>query len=178
MDEMTGVLEAFPALKNKYKLQRIYDLAQDLPLDVFGYIVVKIADDAKSSPSINDFKDQISRWRREYYAKYGRYYGQPEQEVKTGFDCEQCIDSGIIELFVDGKFSHHIRCNCEQGQKHWAKIPQWDKDLRQAFFPKAPTLSNFKPSSKEFGEFLMLAENWAKKIRTSENYWKQLGYDV
>ena len=95
MDLMAGMLEAYPALKNRYKLGRIYDLAKDLPNEVIGHMVTQIGDDAKSCPSINDFKNEISRWKRNYHAKHGRYWGQPEQSAQDlkPFDCLQCIDS-------------------------------------------------------------------------------------
>lgn len=177
MNEMTGMLEAFPALKNRYKLSRIYDFAKDLTPDIFCFLVNQIGDEAKNTPSINDFNAAISKWKREYYSKHGRYFGQVEMEHRESiFECLQCIDSGIVELFTNNKFSHYIRCNCEQGNKHWAKMPQWDKDLRQAFYPQAPGLQNFKPSKAEYGELLELANIWANKLSKSENYWNKLGY--
>jgi len=178
MDEMSGLLEAYPALKNRHKLARIYDLANDLPLDVFGNIVMSIGDDAKSSPSINDFKTEISRWKRNYHSKHGRYWGQQEtQETESAFDCLQCIDSGIVEVYsIGGGFSYHMRCECSQGSKHWATLPQWDKSLRQGFKPQAPDLLNFKPQTVEYGELMKKATIWASKLEKSVKHWHELGY--
>jgi hypothetical protein len=177
-EEIKPIAEAFPALKNRFKLQRIYDLAHDIPLDTFAFIVMKIGDDAKTSPSINDFKEHISKWKREYYAKTGRYWGQTEQfEKESTFECLQCIDSGIVELFsIGGGFSHHMRCDCAQGSKHWALMPQWDRALRQAFKPQAPDLLNFKPTTLEYGELMKKAEIWANKLEKSIKHWHELGY--
>ena len=178
MNEMTGMLEAFPALKNRYKLSRIYEFAKDLTPDIFCFIVNNIGDEAKNTPSINEFKSAISKWKRDYYAKHGRYFGQSEMEHKEStFDCLQCIDSGIVEVYsIGGGFAHHMRCNCAQGGRHWAILPQWDKSLRQAFAPQAPDLNNFKPQTAEYGELMKKATIWANKLEKSIKHWHELGY--
>jgi hypothetical protein len=177
LQEMTSILEAYPALKNRYKLGRIYELAQGVPQNVLAKIICDVGDAAKNTPSINEFKDAISKWKREYYNKNGRYFDQPAEVIKAQeFECNNCIDSGIVEVYSVGKteLSHHMRCDCEHGKKHWAVLPCFDKALRQAFYTKAPALDNFKPS-EEIGlheKFL----NFKEKLRPSEKHWLDLGY--
>lgn len=179
LQEMSGLLEAFPVLKNRYKLNRIYQFCQDLTPDIISGIISKVGDEAKSSPSINDFKSEISRWRREYYAKHGRYWGQKdESQTVKGYDCTKCIDSGIVEVCKQGttELEFFMRCDCSQGLNSFAKLPVIARELKAGFTFKAPDLENFKPTKSTYGELNEKFKIWAKKLESSENHFKSLGY--
>lgn len=179
MQEMASLLDAYPILKNRHKLARIYYFLENLPEEAISKIIMDIGDASKSSPSINDFREASSKWRRDYYAKHGHYYGQEKQvDGRQDFECKRCIDSGIVELYSneDQAFAFHMRCDCEMGKNSFAKLPMVDKSLKQGFNFKAPELRNFKPLSGLYGELDQKAREWYKIISKSEDHFSSIGY--
>lgn len=179
LQEMSGLLEAFPALKNRYKLNRIFNFCQDLTPDILCVIISKVGDEAKQTPSINDFKTEISKFRRDYYAKHGRYWGQQEIAAQAKeFDCKKCIDSGIVEVCKQhtSEIEFLMRCDCDQGKNSAAKLPFVANELKNGFTFKAPDLENFKPTQSTYGELKKKADAWFEKIKNYEQHFSSLGY--
>lgn len=178
MNEMAYLLDVFPALKNRTKLERIYNCFERIPLSAVAEILERVGDDAKHAPSISEFKEAAGRWRRDYHAKHGHYYGETKKENAGITYCDQCGDSGILEIYSVGteKMNYHMRCTCHEGKKHWALLPEWDKSLRQAFYTKAPALENFKPVSGEYGEIMKKYYLWKDKLNESFEIWSKMGF--
>lgn len=179
LTEINGLIEAFPSLKNRARLARIYFFLQSLPQEAAKKIIQDVGDSAKSTPTPNDFREMVSVWKKSYYAKHGNYYGAEKIENKEAYFCTICNDAGVVELYPHGKetMSHHMRCGCIEGLKHWSRLPEFDKALKQGFRVVAPALTNFKPTNGSYGEILEKYKTWRSVLNKSENHWKLLGYE-
>ena len=178
LSEIAPLIEAFPSLKNRAKLERIYFFLSGLPFEAARTVILQVGDHAKSTPTPNEFRELAVRWKNSYYAKHGNYYGVEKIENQEITFCEVCKDAGIIELIPHGKteISHHMRCYCEFGLKHFARLPVFDKGLKQGFRTNAPALENFKPTKGELNEIWTKFGIWKGLLEKSEIHWKNLGY--
>lgn len=178
LKEISPLIDVFPSMKNRTRLERIYSFISELPLDAAKNIINQIGDTAKSAPTPSEFREQASIWKRNYYAKHGNYYGKEKIENQDITFCWQCQDSGILEMTPIGEtvLSHHMRCECEFGSNHWAKLPQFAKALRQGFTVSGPHISRFKPASGEYDAINKKYKEWKAFLSSSENHWKNLGY--
>lgn len=116
---MAPILETYGKnFYSQHRLERIYHWVSHLTNEQMRIIVVSFIDEG-IKPDVPHFKAkaQVHRARSEK--------APSEQNVQ----CEDCADSGLVELLSNDNNLHLIRCDCLAGkQSHWEKLPEVRRD--------------------------------------------------
>lgn len=176
--QLESLIEVFPTLKSKNRIDRIFWFMKDLPENGFVEIFNSMIDNFKFAPTPNDFHEASVAWKKKnnFYQKFDVDY------VKV--DCDYCNDTGIVlSKNIYGSENNLMRCDCSSGLENDKKLPQWSSDLRQAFQKTKCPLEWFKPEiDQEDSDKKLVSKIWSKleawqlKILNSEKYWMNLGY--
>jgi hypothetical protein len=175
------LVECFPSMKSKTKIERIYNFLKDIPKDGIDEIINTIIDNFKYAPTPSDFFDAATAWK-----KKNNYYNQVIEAQYTKIGCDYCFDTGIVKFEhtePDG-FQYLIRCDCETGKTNNSNMPRWDSSLKGGFVKKALNAAWFNPNitpdtTEELAneKIMKKVNEWKKQIKRSEKYWTDLGYE-
>lgn len=172
-----ALIDAFPQLKVKTKIDRIFWFVRDLPEKGMVEIFNIVLDTFRATPTPSDFNDAAKAWR-----KRNNYFSNVEisdpEEIKI---CQYCRNSGVVRIvhLSNSEIDHLMRCNCfESWRSEHMKFPQFDYALKQVYKIGPCPLEWFKPNDKNLNgkEFEKLQLKYFSKIKNAEKYWADLGF--
>jgi hypothetical protein len=187
--DLAGIIfpltKRFKALDSKETIERIHVFLGPLPKDAVEQIVNQIGDEARATPTINEFKALASRWKYDYFKANGHWYGQKAEEVKPEQLCQFCFDCGIVKVKhnTPDEFLQLMKCSCNAGSKVSAKLPQFNSDAKAMFVRVAINPQWFNPNievsddlDKMGSKVLNKFDEWRAIVHKSEKYWAGLGF--
>lgn len=173
------MIECFPQLKSKNKVDRIYFFLKDIPEIGIKQICQTILDNFRQTPIPNDFHEAAQAWRRR------NNFSKPQETIEPiAVDCNFCNDTGIVlaKHINDDKYNI-MRCDCNSGLMNQKKMPPWDNGLLQAFKKTKCPIEWFKPDVNENDSDKKIYKSiyeklviYQEKIKKAEKYWSDLGY--
>jgi len=183
IEEMRGIVEGFPSLKNRFKLDRIYSAFENLPKEALTFAIDAVADEASPTPA--SFKKAARDWKSAFYKKNGYYYGFENQPAEDVNICRYCFDCGVVKVKHNAPddFIQLMRCSCEAGLGSKFKLPPFNNDAKAMFVKVALNPSWFNPNIDEKDELDQMSlkiqnkfDQWKNIVSKSEKYWAELGY--
>jgi hypothetical protein len=180
---MRGVLEGFPSLKNRFKIDRIYSFFEKLPSDALKFAIDEVCDEASPTPAA--FRKAARDWKSDFYKKNGYYYGYEEQANQEPQYCPYCFDCGVVKVKhnTPDDFLQLMRCSCDAGLVCQSKLPHFNNDAKAMFVRVALNPAWFNPNITEKDDLDQMGakvqnkfDQWQNIIRKSEKYWAGLGY--
>ena len=171
------LLEAFPPLKTKTKLDRIFWFVRDLPERAMKEIFDTLIDASRVTPTPIEIDTLARAWRKRHNF-YPSIHAGEQVEIKT---CQYCRDSGVVRIqhLSNQEVDHLMRCNCfESWRSEHMKFPQFEYQLKQVYKVTPCPIEWFKPSDKNPNgkEFFELLDVYKLKIKNAEKYWADLGF--
>lgn len=174
---MDIMIEVFPNLKSKMKIERIYWFLKDLPEIAIKEITTAILDNYKYTPTPNDFHEAAILWK-----KKNNFY-QADIEIEK-IECTRCNDLGIVRIqhHNPSDFDCLMNCACKRVIGFQLKAPAWSSDLLQAFRVSVCPVEWFKPKSTskmdmEDLEVMSIMSRWSTRKQKAEKHWRDLGYE-
>jgi len=171
------LIECFPSLKSKSKIDRIYYFMKDVNEIGIAEIFETIIDNFKYAPTPNDFHEAVVAWNKKN--KVNSFNADDLSPIL----CRSCGDLGIVRIqhHHDPDFDCLMSCDCKVSITKTLKAPIWDNGLLAAYIKTSCPLEWFKPVSidtfdKNNSEIKTIIKNWNARKTKAEKYWFDMGY--
>ncbi len=178
---MNDLVNAFPGINNKARMQFYYLAVRGLPLEAVQHIANNFLKSETRMPLPADFSKSASEWRKDYFMKNGFYYGEEaSRNAPEVINCNLCFDTGImkVQYHDDTKFVQLMRCSCDSGATCSASLPRWDNKLSGAYKKVALDESWFNPHIDSVDTEVVInnkifskVDKWKEAVKSSEIYW-------
>lgn len=176
LEVINAMAEVYPNINGKARLKYYFDAVKDVPLKCLRDISKSFLMSSKYMPLPSDFTDAVSEWKK----KNNYFKFNPDEPTKI--ECNKCGDIGIVVMKKsEGEFHSLINCSCDTSVFQDLKAPKWSNQLSGGFYIESCPFEWFRPKTTtkldlENSEIKSIIENWNKKKRKAEKYWRDLGY--
>ena len=163
----TEFIQIFDGVRSQRKysnieMERIFHHVKWLQVGTFRKIVNKFLD-AGVKPNVADFKNQAQS-----FSNHKTNLKNKPREIPS--ECQYCMDSGLVEILMDGSIKVFAHCFCNRNKFHSNELATHPSEQTIVGKYIGPGVMPFQPGVDSPVESMKF---YRQKIFISEQYWKQ-----